>query len=169
MAFQFKFTPGCCCDQCTPCLNSNFPDEIEVEIASLANDDCTECINANGTWTLTQAVEPFSAAGNCQVHYDGFFENVTGCPYAGGTSPFWISIQLKIFFYPDTGFRRVIVGVYTTHIAGVHNILLDEFVFEEQADPFDCTDFGALNVPHESPGVGNDLCDKTAATCTLSP
>lgn len=150
---------GCCCCECEACLNCQFPDEFQVDLADIADGSCTDCDEKNGTWVVgrNHPTEPecreLSGGGWVAFWYDEYpGETMCGDDFA---------LQVDIRWIPGTGERRVRVLVLREPVN--QNQVRYELIETSQSAPFTCPDFNATDIPF----VLNIGCSGTSS-CLLT-
>ncbi len=165
-----------CCLACNPCLGNVIPSYLTIDIANHKNDDCDKCDDYEDAWTLPlvyaceEEIIPGLGGGGVYgtwvaVWRDLALTGFTACPDANLTEPKAAEIIIR-YSRPNVcsqGTRFIYVRMYDA-VSGYEIIYQLNEHFE---DPFDCTDFTALDIPYLSYSPAG-MCLGAASTCALS-
>lgn len=150
----------CCC--CIACADHDYPDELTITLADIANAVCIDCPNANGEWTVTKS-------GSC-IRQDWPYNYDSHQIYEatfGGTAVCTSILKIVVWVWYKQGNIQKSRGIAVWVKRSSDDTLLGTFTFLESGvgAPFDCQNFSNKDIPYNS--QYNPICDDSSATCKV--
>jgi hypothetical protein len=164
----FRFMPcPACCIVCEACKDQQYPAELTVTFAGVANGGgCNDCGNANGAWVLQADGSCMTADWNGVIqsvqNYQGAFPSVNMCQCAYQQATLEIFLQIGWNYGGVAGQRAIAVAIGNNlGCLSVQFLLLEQ----NQTEPFDCLALTSVLLPYVDAGL---YCGSPAATCEVS-
>lgn len=158
---QYKISADCetCLEECSPdaCTDES-PDQLQVVISGMANDDCTDCASLDGTYVLDR-ITSYNNTPTCAYRV---LTGVVTCSGEVGETREWVITALIGVDDGGDAYLAVELG-YTAPTGG--NIF---GWATTSATPFDCLNFSSESLTVVAAGPGGSACDHTGATCTVT-
>lgn len=169
MAFSLA---GCCCEEeflCDQaCLNNNYPDQLQVDIADVADTDpvnaaCNQpeegsCTNVNGTYVVDFVGLSEFISGSirrCIARWEGDISDLEACNGTYETLGVTVTRQIS-----PTAQRTITVA-----INGTGGISGTTWSTSAAGTPYDCTAFSGLSI---GLFLGDSKCDFSSSTASVT-